>query len=78
LQIRFKTTVPHNVVILDSVVTGKEFDALQKQKQKPRVADGEEDSDAEEERLIEEAENERAQLASGTPTTKGSALCDVS
>lgn len=70
MQIRFKTTVPDNVVILDSVMTGKEFDALQKQK--PRVADGEEDSDAEEERLIEEAENERAQHAEGTPSTKGS------
>jgi len=52
--------VPESIVILDSVLTGREFDDLQKRK--PKVAaEGDEDSDAEEQRIIEEAETNRTE-----------------
>ena len=54
-----KISVPQNVIQLDTVKTGKEFEALHRKKQQKRSADdGDEDSDAEEERLIEEAEQQ--------------------
>jgi hypothetical protein len=62
LQLSIKVTVPENIVILDSIKTGKEFDALQKPRK--QVEEGEEDSDAEEERIIEEAEKNREERKS--------------
>ena len=60
IQIEFKLKVPENIVILDSIYTSKDFDDLQKPKPLSRVAaEGDEDSDAEEERMIEEAETNR-------------------